>query len=108
MSGSLNSNWAISGLVGFQLAQRLQDPRRERKVVILQRVRERGIPTGDARDGRLQRGEAALLHQRADLRREATSARRFLDDGAAPRLAHAAGDALDVQRPERAQVDELR
>src|SRR5882724_7360694 len=108
MSGSLNSNWAMSGLVGFQLAQRLEDPGRERKVIILQRVRERGVPTGDARDGRLQRGEAALLHQRADLRREAASARGFLYDGTAPGLAHAAGDALDVQRPERARIDELR
>src|SRR6266404_8469856 len=108
MSGSLNSNSAMSGLVAFQLAQRLEDPGRERKVVILQRVREWGVPTGDARDGRLQRGEAALLHERADLRGEPARARRFLDDGAAPGLAHAAGDALEIKRPERAQVDELR
>src|SRR5882724_2058486 len=108
MSGSLNSNWDMSGLVGFQLAQRLRDPRCERQVVVFQGVRERGVPSGDARDRRLQRGEAALLDQGADLGREATGARRFLHDGAAPGLAHAARDGLDVQRPERAQVDELR
>src|SRR3984893_338161 len=108
MSGSLNSNWDMSGLVGFQLAQRLQDPRRERQVVVFQRVRERRVPPGDAGDGGLQGGEAALLDERADLRREATSTRRLLHDGAAAGLAHAARDSLDVQRPERAQVDELR
>src|SRR5882672_1466746 len=108
MSGSLNSNWDMSGLVGFQLAQRLRDPRCERQVVVFQGVRERGVPSGDARHRRLQRGEAALLDQGADLGREATGARRFLHDGAAPGLAHAARDGLDVQRPERAQVDQLR
>src|SRR6266478_9817849 len=108
MSGSLNSNWDMSGLVGFQLAQRLQDPRRERQVIVFQRVRERRVPARDAGDGGLQGGEAALLDERADLRREATGTRRLLHDGAAAGLAHAARDGLDVQRPERAQVDELR
>src|SRR6267378_338540 len=108
MSGSLNSNWDMSGLVGFQLAQRLQDPRRERQVVVFQRVRERRIPAGDAGDGGLRVAEAALLDERADLRRKATSSRRLLHDGAAAGLADAARDGLDVQRPERSEVDELR
>src|SRR3954470_16354291 len=108
MSGSLNSNWAISGLVCFQLAQRLEDARCEREVVVLQRVREGHVPAGDAADRRLQRSEAALLHQGGDLGGETARPRRFLHDGAAPRLAHAARDRLDVQRPERAQVDQLR
>src|SRR5947207_824025 len=96
MSGSLNSKWAMSGLVGFQLAQRLEDARRERQVLVFQRVWERRVPAGDARDWRLQGGEAALLHQRADLRREPVRTRRFLHDRAAPGLAHAARDRLDV------------
>src|SRR4051812_18656462 len=107
MSGSLNSNWAMSGLVGFQLAQRFEDPGRERQVLIFQRVGERRVPARDAQDRRFQRGEAALLHERADLRGEAASARRFLDDGAPARLLDAAGDAFDIERPERAQVDQL-
>src|SRR5438067_4589011 len=107
MSGSLNSNWAMSGLVGFQLAQRPEDARRERQIVIFQRVGERRVPAGDARDGRLQRGEATLLHEGADLRGESTGLRRFLHDGAAPGLAHAARQRLDVEGPERPQIDEL-
>src|SRR5882672_12305363 len=94
MSGSLNSNWDMSGLVGFQLAQRLENARRERQVVVFERVRERRVPAGDAGDGGLQGGEAALLDERADLRRKATSTRRLLHDGAAAGLAHAARDGV--------------
>src|SRR5205085_6702330 len=107
MSGSLNSNWAMSGLVDFQLAQRPEDARRERQVVILQRVRERRVPARDSNDGGFQRSEAAFLQQSADLGGEATRPRRFLDDGAAARLAHGARQRVDVQRPEGAQVDQL-
>src|SRR5438128_7100497 len=107
MSGSLNSNWAMSGLVGFQLAQRPEDARCERQIIIFERVRKRRIPPGDAEDGRFQRGEAALLQESADLRGESTRLRRFLHDGAAPGLAHAARQRLDVEGPERPQIDEL-
>src|SRR5581483_2254543 len=107
MSGSLNSKRAMSGLIRFQLAQRLRDPRRERQVIVFQRVRERRVPAGDPQDRGLQRGEAPLLHERADLGREPTGARRLLHDRAAPRLPHAARHRLHVQRPERAQIDQL-
>src|SRR5207302_5574831 len=99
MSGSLNSNWAMSDLVIGQFAQLLQNPRREREIVVFQSVREGNVPAGDARDGRLQDREAALLHQRDDLRRESRRARRFLNDGAAARLLDALHDRVDVERP---------
>src|SRR3954470_16642296 len=107
MSGSLNSNWAMSGLIRFQPAQRFEDPRRERQVVVFERVRERRVPAGDAADGRFQGGEAAFLDQGADLGGESARPRRLLDDGAAPGLAHALRHGLDVERPERAQIDQL-
>src|SRR5256886_4051434 len=106
MSGNLNSNWAMSGLVCFQLAQRSEDARRERQVLAFQRVGKRRVPAGDARDRGLERGEAAFLDQRADLRREPACSRGLLHPGAAARLADAAHERLDVQRPERAQVDQ--
>src|SRR2546426_12037584 len=81
MSGNLNSNWAMSGLVCFQLAQRSEDARRERQVLAFQRVGKRRVPAGDARDRGLERGEAAVLDQRADLRREPACSRRLLHDG---------------------------
>src|SRR2546421_4889239 len=107
MSGSLNSNWAMSDLVIGELTQLLQDARREREIIVFQRVGKGDVPAGDARDGRLQERETALLHQRDDLRRESRRARRFLHDGAAARLLDAVHDRVDVQRPERAQIDQL-
>src|SRR5712692_9740575 len=107
MSGSLNSNWAMSGLVGCELAQAFDDARREREVVVFQRVGEGRVPAGDAQHRRLHVSETALVHQRADLRREAARARRFLHDGAAARLAHALDHRVHVERPERAQIDQL-
>src|SRR5438477_11907847 len=108
MSGSLNSNWAMSGLVCFQPAQRSEDAGRERQVLVFEGIGKGRIPAGDAGDRGLERGEAALLDQGADLRGEATGTRRFLDDGAAAGLAHAAGQPLDVEWPQRAQIDQLR
>src|SRR5438067_1799363 len=123
MSGSLNSHRAMrsSGACGLlppkagralwppiaQLVEPLLDAWGQRQVIVLERVGEGGVPAGDAQDGRLEMIEAALLHERGDLRAETARARPLVHDGAASRLPHALRDGFQIEGPQGAQIDEL-
>ena len=65
------------------------------------------VPAGDALDRRLERIEAALLHLRRELGAEARGQRRLVHDHAAAGLLDRGDDRVDVERDQRAQVDDL-
>ena len=59
-------------------------------------------------DRRLERIEAALRHLRGELGAEARGQRRLMHDDAAAGLLHRRLDGVDVERQQRAQIDDLR
>src|SRR5262249_26008767 len=91
MSGSLNSNRAMSLLKACDFEQRRGDAVRERQVFVLQRVRERRVPAGDALGRRLEMQKRLLADLRDHLRAESARARRLVRDQQAAGLL----DALD-------------
>ena len=70
-------------------------------------VRIRRVPAAHPRDRRLEMIEAPLLHGGAQLGAEARRERRLVDDDAAAGLHHRRDDRVDVERHQRAQVDDL-
>ena len=66
------------------------------------------VPARDALDRRLERIEAALRHLRGELGAEARGQRRLMHDHAAAGLVHRSLDGVDVERQQRAQIDDLR
>src|ERR1041385_8213900 len=71
------------------------------------RVRHRHVLADHARDGRVELVEDGLGDVRRDLRRRAEWLPLLLDDHAAMRLRHRCVRRLEVERPQRAQVDDL-
>src|SRR5688500_4546692 len=83
------------------------DAGRAGEVVPFLGVRIGRVPSGDAFDRRLQVIEAMLLHQGHEFGAEAAGARGLVDHHAAAGLFHRGNDGVQVQRPDRAQVDDL-
>src|SRR5512144_2145483 len=109
MSGSsiLNAIRDLAPLVGDDLPDGLEDPRRARQVLHLERVRERRVEAGDARDRRLEREERPLLDERDELRAEPAGPRRLVDHDGAPGLLDGRDDRVDVEGLEGAEVEDL-
>ena len=83
------------------------DARGPGEIVPFLRMRIGRVPAGDARDRRLEMIEAMLLHQRGEFRAEARGQRRLVDDHAAAGLLHRGDDRLEIERQQRAQVDDF-
>src|SRR5690606_26674269 len=67
----------------------------------------RRVPPGHALDGRLQVEKAVFLNQGGQFRAETAGQRGLVQHQATASLADRADQRFDVQRPERAQVDDL-
>ena len=65
------------------------------------------VPTGDAFDRRFQVIEAVFLDQRSEFGAVAGGARRFVHDHAAAGLFDRGLDRFDVERDQRAQVEDF-
>src|SRR5690242_5655968 len=105
-SGSLITCSAISCRHSFE--QRASDAVRIRKVVPFLRMRIRRVPAGDPHDGCLEMIEAGLLHQRGKLRAKARGQCRLVHDDAPAGLAHRCLDRIEIERHQRAKIDDLR
>ena len=90
------------------LDERAPDARWPGEIVPFLRMRVGRVPAGDAQDRRLERIEAALRHLRGEFRAEARGQGRFMHDDAAPGFVHRRLDGVDVERQQRAQIDDLR
>src|SRR5690606_13998516 len=77
------------------------------EVVPLLSMRIWRVPARDALDRRLEMVEAALLHDGGQLRTEAASPGRLVDDDAAARLLHRCDDGLGVERQQGSEIDDL-
>ncbi len=78
------------------------------EVIPFKCVRVRRIPTGDALDRRFELVEAILLHQRRQFGAEARGPRRFMHDDTTAGLLDRFHDRVDVERQQRAQVENFR
>src|SRR5690242_5916001 len=104
-SGSLNTKRPMSVL--HRLAESLRDAPRTGEVVPLQRMRVGRVPAGDPDDGRLEAVEAVLLDERRELGTVPAGAGGLMDDHAASGLGDRGHDRVDVDRDQRAKVDDL-
>src|SRR5437660_10499601 len=82
--------------------------RRDGRLLERKAVRHRDLRATQPADRRVEVVEAALLHARRELRRHAIGRPAFFDHDAAARLADRVHDGRPVDRPNRAQVDDLR
>src|SRR3954453_242743 len=79
------------------------------EVLLLELGRRVGrVVPADPQHRRLQRVEAGLGDPGGDLRAQPQGQRRLVDDDAATGAAHGGVDRLQVQRRDRAQVDDLQ
>src|SRR4029434_10598748 len=104
-SGSLITCSVISLLHCFE--QRAADASGAREVIPFLRIRIGRILTRDAPDGGLQVVGAWFLHKRGKLRAETRCPRRLMDDHASARLPDRCFDRLQIERQQRAQVDDF-
>src|SRR3984957_10755162 len=105
-SGILIERTPISGL--HRLDERAADARGTGEIVPFLRVGIGRIPARDALDRRLERIEARLRHLRGELGAETRGQRRLMHDHAAAGLVDRGLDGVDVERQQRAQIDDLR
>src|SRR5690606_632632 len=105
MSGKLKVKRAILRLEN--LVDRLADADRPGEIGPFEAVRIGGVEAGHALDRGFEVVEATLGHQRREFGAEARGAGRFVYHQATPGLFHRLFHSLDVERDERAQVEDF-
>ena len=70
-------------------------------------MRIRCVPSRDALDRALERPEAAFLHEGGELSPEASEARGLVQDDATSGPRHGCCDRFNIERHDRAKIDEL-